>query len=1042
MAKQKLSEFNQYSIDALKELGGVVVPALKPDVDNYIVDINEFATQSDIDAEKERAINADNELKAELYDIILSGDVNLQTDINNIVFELQDSKNLSAGPGVGIVETDEAIVISAQDEAPDDGKVYGKQGENWVEVITEQSDWAETNTASDSYIKNKPEDVPNDDIRYERMNGEWIEAADSWKTLSEKQDCIGPGIYIGSNNETVEHSIAFGENNIFELPQFEIETNDTQNLSIGLNNTLNYERPSRAKINTIQLGIENKIEGLNFTPIETANFVQSGINSYNIGTKNYISGEGINIGKFNSADCFGVNIGQYGYASNGSISLNVSNNSALRGSIVAGSNNKASFGSYTFGTNSTAMFGSKILGEDSSATYGSVIIGNTNSANYASTAFGIYNISNNISFIVGTNNTATNRSYVFGNGNNADHSYILGDSNRIVPGLSNHKIIGDNNTALGTVTIIGNGNISPGNDSFIFGHKCYANKSSMVLQPGWAATSADNNSIAINIGGSESYSSCVDAGSVTIGHNLSATNDSVVIGKHNSASYGSTTLGMRNYATSDSTCIGGTTYGPNITNSATNGSLVIGIGGFGATGVNYANGNGIIVGSTYRGNNYANGGSLVLSNEGAASATSCSIAIGKHLIANSEGLAIGSYISANGGYGFGRYIKVQDESICLNTHNNIASASNGSLILKSCGAIYRTGATSANNASVIIGGQNVVTNASTAIGAGNYIQNWSIALGNLNIAGFDETNYELITSEATMNTHALMLGYNNSVHSKNWGGEWTFKDKTGEYNTAEKYYTQNIVLGSNNKVNNHNSTVIGAGNNVFASINSACLTANDGYNITAASAVNEGYSVVFGRSNTAGNQFDFIQGKHNILSGTDDVGYNTVFGINNTLINCSKNTILGSNNTLTNVSGQTIIGDYSESSDKILIIANGTSTKNSNAMTVDSDGTVSAAKYIQPIINSTVSNITPVPSHTFIDYGSIGTDVTFLLDSIKPGELYNTAFQFTLTADCNIILNTNDNRLLHYDNLPESYENGKTYQFSIINNCVSIKVYI
>lgn len=933
------------------------------------------------------------------------------------------------------------------DEAPDDGKVYGKQGENWVEVITEQSDWAETNTASGSYIKNKPEDVPNDDTRYERMNGEWVEAADSWKTLSEKQGCIGSGIYIGSNNETVEHSIAFGENNIFELPEFEIETNDTQNLSIGLNNTLNFERPSSAKINTIQLGIENKIEGLNVTTTEASHFVQAGINSYNIGTKNYISGEGINIGKFNSADRFGVNIGQSGYASNGSISLNVSNNSAIYGSIVAGSNNKASFGSYTFGTNSTATYGSKILGEDSSAANGSVIIGKDNLANYASTAFGISNISNNVSFIVGTNNSAINRSYVFGNGNNADHSYILGDYNRIAPGsFSNHKIIGDSNSASGTVTIIGNGNISPGNDSFIFGHKCYANNASMVLQPGgYAPTSANGNSIAINIGGNSLYSSYTNAGSVTIGHNLSATNDSVAVGKYNSASNGAVVLGMKNYAANDSTCIGGTTYGATITNSATRGSLIIGIGaGSNSTGANYAEDNAIIVGSTYRGNNYANGGSLVLSNEGAASAEYCSVAIGKTLSATSEGLAIGSYISAYGGYGFGRYINVQNESICLNTHDNIASATNGSLILKSCGAYYRTSATSANNASVIIGGQNVVTNASTAIGAGNYIQNWSIALGNLNIAGFDETNYELITSESVMNTHALMLGYNNIVHSKNWGGEWTFKDKTGEYNTAEKYYTQNIVLGSNNKVNNHNSTVIGAGNNVFASINSACLTAKDeyGYYITAASAVNEGYSVVFGRSNTAGNQFDFIQGKHNILSGTDDVGYNTVFGINNTLTNCSKNTILGSNNTLTNVSGQTIIGDYSESSDKILIVANGTSTKNSNAMTVDLDGTVSAAKYIKPIINSTVSNITQVPSHTFIDYGSIGTDVIFLLDSIKPGELYDTAFQFTLTADCNIVLNTNDNRLLHYDNLPESYENGKTYQFSIINNCVSIRVYV
>lgn len=42
-------------------------------------------------------------------------------------------------------------------------------------IIIKQSDWAETDESSSSYIQNKPEDVPSDDKVYGRQNKEWVE---------------------------------------------------------------------------------------------------------------------------------------------------------------------------------------------------------------------------------------------------------------------------------------------------------------------------------------------------------------------------------------------------------------------------------------------------------------------------------------------------------------------------------------------------------------------------------------------------------------------------------------------------------------------------------------------------------------------------------------------------------------------------------------------------------------------------------------------------------------------------------------------------
>lgn len=306
MAKQKLSKFSQHNIDELIDIGNVVIPAVKPDIDNYIVPIDEFGKAADIDvlkirlenehnravsaenaitasitglntelkqelnAETTRAINAENEIKTNiselkteietdikseiktetnraieaetsiinqlnaeitrstnkdselsnlidtvsgsLYNTILSGDTNLQIDINDITADLQASKNLIAGQGVDINETEDSIIISAE------GRVY--QPGDYID-ISDDAVISVTDTEN-LYIDDTLRVVTADDGMIIGAN---VENVFIDNTLKLKY--LDDGVELGVNNNALFNNL-HGDNKYIDIIKSESNTSETQ----------------------------------------------------------------------------------------------------------------------------------------------------------------------------------------------------------------------------------------------------------------------------------------------------------------------------------------------------------------------------------------------------------------------------------------------------------------------------------------------------------------------------------------------------------------------------------------------------------------------------------------------------------------------------------------------------------------------------------------------------------------------------------------------------------------------------------------------
>lgn len=391
-------------------------------------------------------------------------------------------------------------------------------------------------------------------------------------------------------------------------------------------------------------------------------------------------------------------------------------------------------------------------------------------------------------------------------------------------------------------------------------------------------------------------------GSKVFGRDVSAIGCSTIIGYNASAKEGSLILNTprdnshKTYAEAGSIILGTDA-------SAVGGSLIISTpGGTSKNSMNIAGGGSLILGAE-TGDNYAYAGS---------------IAIGKNLTANSNGLALGTNAKAEYGavsIGFDRersnaYAK--DGSIAignasamggsfglgLKNGENVKANNNGFVIgnknifadylsfvfgyenvsARSCAFsfgnknIYSYGNAIAmggdnlyaSQCAVVFGSDNSATDGSFAFGKGNSANYGSYSFGFRNIIDHSATNFGEDNSASNM---ATVFGNSNEVNNNSFN--------FGNYNTVNEY---SINLGNNNSATEESVTF---GNNNSANNNSfnfGNTNIVDNHSINFGSEnISEKHSVTFGDYNTA-TTCSFIFGDFNKAK------LNVILGLNNNVI--------------------------------------------------------------------------------------------------------------------------------------------------------------
>lgn len=453
-------------------------------------------------------------------------------------------------------------------------------------------------------------------------------------------------------------------------------------------------------------------------------------------------------------------------------------------------------------------------------------------------------------------------SYYIGSGNYVRNGFAIGDNNTSSGGVN----IGYNNYVETSASVSDNpaayGNFNIGK----FNSACYND----------AGNIAESYNGAINIG----QGNKAGAWGVNLGENNIATLGAYNIGGRCSASRGSFVMGYETIAEGGSVAIG-------FNNSAYDGEFIIGRDNDGTKGAGD-----YIIGHD---NKVVNGGALILGAANSAQGNSYIVGSRNHIIGGSFGLGNESY-AADGSTVMGKGSSATAGSLVLLGDHTIATQ----------GSIAVGGETSASCGSVSIGDngnnhKNLVADGSYNIGQNNSAKGGVYVIGNNNNGNYD-VKYDANGHIIYPNTNTTILGDNN--YTENYIGEYsaisehTYTDEhNSDYKVLEADFTgktRSLLVGNNNSAIGWNQYSIGDknfnGSTVYAydpetsSYKTSGLKYRDGLNSYTDFNDDLGYTLTFGRSNSAVRMFDIAIGLSSFASGGQNIaigyGKNRIQGHN------------------------------------------------------------------------------------------------------------------------------------------------------------------
>lgn len=499
------------------------------------------------------------------------------------------------------------------------------------------------------------------------------------------------------------------------------------------------------------------------------------------------------------------------------------------------------------------------------------------------------------------------------------HAYVVGENNNVSATTNVSVDIHGNITSRGGSYVFGMDNYV--NDGFVIGNQITALQGSKVFGRDSTAigcstiigynASAKEGSLILNTPRDNSHKTYAEAGSIILGTDASAVGGSLII-----STPGGTSKNSMNIAAGGSLILGAETGD----NYAYAGSIAIGKN-------LTANSNGLALGTNAkaeygavsigfdreRSNAYAKDGSIAIGNASAMGGSfGLGLKNGENVKANNNGFVIGNknIFADYLSFVFG-YENVSARS-CAFSFGNKNIYSYGNAIAMGGDNLY------ASQCAVVFGTDNSATNGSFAFGKENSANYGSYSFGFRNIIDHSATNFGEDNIASNM---ATVFGNSNEVNNNSFN--------FGNYNTVTNY---SINLGNNNSATEESVTF---GNNNSANNNSfnfGNTNIVDNHSINFGSEnVSEKHSVTFGEYNSAYNSIilgdsnkshcePYLIKKNTIeyarygwnMFAQHPISASGTYSINSILP--TKNIIIGYNNSAINTRNVYLIGNnnYSE----------------------------------------------------------------------------------------------------------------------------------